>query len=169
MHSTCTSTQILFQGESLFRWFKCYVTGLCLCIFCLEFGMEASRTGIDVDIYICIMSCSPLHRCRSPTSRQTPVDLASYIMGTYPVLIIVMMEYSFHFRGTQIYFTLRLLHDAATISRWQAEWRMARTYAIMDTKAENIKGLGSRKTDTKAENIKGLGSWKMDTKANLFI
>ena len=54
--------------------------------------MEASRTGI--------MSCSPLHRCRNPTSRQTPVDLASYIMGTYPVLIIVMMEYSFLFRGT---------------------------------------------------------------------
>ena len=59
------------------------------------------------------MSYSPLHRCRSLTSRQTPVDLESYIMGTYPVLIIVMMEYSFHFRGTQIYFTLRLLHDAA--------------------------------------------------------
>ena len=47
MHDTCTSTQILFQGESLFRWSKCYVTGLCLCILCLEFGMEASRTGID--------------------------------------------------------------------------------------------------------------------------
>ena len=49
VHDTCTSTQILFRGESLFRWFKCCVTGLFVSVHFVSqaFGMEASRTGID--------------------------------------------------------------------------------------------------------------------------
>ena len=49
-----------------------------------------------------------MHSCAYPAKYRhfssapqlTPVvDLVSNIMGAYPVLIIVLMEYSFHFRG----------------------------------------------------------------------
>ena len=40
------------------------------------------------------------YHCHFSSAPQT-LDLVS-IMGAYPVLIIVMMEYSFHFRGTKL-------------------------------------------------------------------